>query len=139
MKTKIIALLAIGLTLTAQVCSADDSSSRSSEGKVAKVAHISGMDKFPQIVNRVAPTYPTDLRERGVQGVVMVEMLIDSMGRVTETKVVRATVPDLVAPALDAARKWQFSPAEAAGKKITSRVQIPFEFTMPQVAAIESR
>ena len=106
---------------------------------VAKVAHISGMDNPPTVMTRVAPVYPSELRERGIQGFVSVEMLIDSTGRVTEAVAVRSTTPEFAAMAVEAARKWTFSPAKAKGKSITSRVMVPFEFTMPQVVALDSR
>ena len=64
-------------------------------------------------------------------------MLIDSTGRVIEAKAVRATTPEFAEEAVQAAKGWVFNPAEAAGHKITARVQVPFEFVMPQVAALE--
>ncbi len=115
--------------------SAEESAVRT--GGVAKVAHIKGMDQPPVIVERVAPVYPRELRERGIQGVATVEMLIDSSGRVVEAKAVRSTVPEFGARAVEAAKQWTFAPAEAKGQKITSRIQVPFEFVMPQVAALE--
>lgn len=142
MKLDLVKICAFGLTcwLTTGGAAqkATESAPESNQG-VAKVAHIAGMDKLPKVVSRVAPSYPTELRERGVQGVVTVEMLIDSTGRVVQAKAVRSTTPEFAAMAVDAAKKWEFAPAEAAGKKITSRVLVPFEFTMPQVAALESR
>ena len=107
------------------------------EGVVPKVAHISGMDKMPQVLSQSMPKYPSELRERGIQGVATVEMLIDSTGRVVEAKVVRSTVPEFGVQALAAAKQWSFVPAEADGKRISARIQVPFEFVMPQVAALE--
>ncbi len=95
------------------------------------------MDKMPEVVTKIAPVYPTELREAGVQGIAMVDILIDSTGRVVEAKAVRATTPEFATSAVAAAQNWVFKPAEAAGHKITSRVQVPFEFVMPQVAALE--
>lgn len=139
MKTKISHFLAAGMVLvaTSTFTAAEDKTAASSP--VAKVAHIQGMDKAPAVLTQVAPVYPTQLRERGIQGVVTVEMLIDSTGRVIEANAVRATTPEFAARAVDAAKGWTFQPAEANGKKITSRVMVPFEFTMPQVAALEAR
>lgn len=108
-----------------------------STGGVTKVAHIAGMDKAPVIKTQTAPVYPSYLRERGIQGVVTVEMLIDSAGRVVEAKAVRATIPEFGVQAVEAARQWTFVPAEAGGQKISARIQVPFEFIMPQVAALD--
>jgi TonB family protein len=136
MKTKIFSFCLMGLTALSGVAFAGDTEPAL---KVAKVAHIKGMDKAPEAIQRVAPVYPMELRERGIQGVATVEMLIDSTGRVVEAKAVRATMPAFAAQAEAAAKQWTFRPAEASGKKITARVMVPFEFTMPQVAALESR
>lgn len=139
MKTKLISVCIMGLTVFAGSIFAGDSETPTETQPAVKVAPIKGMDKPPVILSRVAPDYPIDLRERGVQGVAAVEVLVDSMGRVIEAKAVRATLPAFAAKAEKAASEWTFEPAEADGKKITARVLIPFEFTMPQVAALENR
>jgi TonB family protein len=138
MKTKALLSLLFASALIFSVGEAASPAGAPSNG-VAKVAHIKGMDKMPEVVTRVAPVYPRALRESGVQGVATVDMLIDSTGRVIEAKAVRATTPEFAAEAVEAAKAWVFKPAEAAGHKITARVQVPFEFVMPQVAALEGR
>jgi TonB family protein len=138
MKFKIQSTLSCLLAVTAATFVTAEET-KESTSNVAKVAHIQGMDKAPQVLTQVAPVYPTELRERGIQGVVTVEMLVDSTGRVVDANAVRATTPEFASRAVDAAKSWTFAPAEANGKKITSRVLVPFEFTMPQVAALESR
>ena len=138
MKNKILVSSLAGLFIVAIPVSAATAPESSAASK-PKVAYIQGMDKEPSIVKRVAPTYPTALRERGIQGYATVEMVIDSTGRVTAAEAVRSTRPAFAKMAVQAAKQWHFSPAEADGKKITSRVQIPFEFVMPEIAAMESR
>lgn len=135
MKTKTFLSVLAGLALVAVAHGADEATATT--GGVTKVAHIAGMDKAPEVMTRTAPVYPSYLRERGIQGVVTVEMLVDSTGRVVEAKAVRATVPEFGAQAVAAAKQWTFNPAEADGKKISARIQVPFEFVMPQVAALE--
>lgn len=102
-----------------------------------KVAHITGMDKAPQVTSHAAPVYPRVLQEQGIQGVATVEMLIDSTGRVVEATAVRSTAPEFAHQAVEAAKQWTFAPAEAKGQKIMARIQVPFEFVMPQVAALD--
>ena len=104
---------------------------------VAKVVHIPGMDKAPVPVKQVAPEYPLALREQGVQGFATVDLLVDSTGRVVDAALVRSTNPEFAQQALEAARQWTFEPAEARGQKIMTRVQVPFQFVMPQIAALE--
>ena len=135
MKSPILSSTLVSLLLAAGVCATPDATV--SGGRVSKVAHISGMDQAPRIASQAAPVYPSYLRERGIQGVATVEMLIDSTGRVVEAKAIRATVPEFGIQAVAAAKQWTFLPAEADGRKISARIQVPFEFVMPQVAALE--
>lgn len=104
---------------------------------VSKVAYLKGMETPPTVSKRVAPVYPRALREKGIQGVAMVEVRVDSYGQVVETELVRATRPEFGQRALDAARAWTFQPATARGAPIGARVRLSFEFVMPQVAAME--
>ncbi|MCF3648247.1 energy transducer TonB [Synoicihabitans lomoniglobus] len=142
MKTKLVISCAIAIALSgSSLVAADQATARSPEardGGVSKVAHIKGMDQAPVIETRVAPVYPRELREKGIQGLVTVEMLIDSTGRVVEANAVRATAPAFANQAVEAARQWTFKPAEAKGQKISTRVLVPFEFVMPQIAAWEA-
>ena len=135
MNPKVILAAVLSLALAATALAADEVTA--SAGGVSKVAHISGMDKVPTVLEKTAPVYPSYLRERGIQGVATVEMLIDSSGRVVEAKAVRATVAEFGVQAVNAAKQWSFEPAEANGQKIAARIQVPFEFVMPQVAAME--
>jgi protein TonB len=140
MKSFILALMVVG-TASAQVATTAGKSedTKAQVPGVSQVAHIKGMDKAPLPLTRVAPVYPKTLREKGVQGTAVVEAKVDSMGRVTEVALVRATTPEFGERALDAAKAWTFSPAEAQGRPITARVRLPFDFTMPQVAAMERK
>ncbi|WP_221033256.1 energy transducer TonB [Actomonas aquatica] len=126
----------LGLALATVGSAADDA--KATTGGVTKVAHIAGMDKAPTVVSQTAPVYPSYLRERGIQGIATVELLVDSTGRVVEAKAVRATVPEFGVQAVAATKQWTFAPAEAEGQPIAARIQVPFEFVMPQVAALES-
>lgn len=135
MKLKTVTSLLLGLALVSVAHGANDATATT--GGVAEAAYISGMDKAPTVITRTAPVYPSYLRERGIQGVATVELLVDSMGRVVEAKAVRSTVPEFGVRAVTAAKQWTFAPAESNGKKITARIRVPFEFVMPQVAAME--
>ena len=106
---------------------------------VTQVVQIKGMDKAPVVKAQVAPTYPTELRGKGIQGFATVDMLVDSTGRVVEATVARATHPLFGEQAVEAAKAWNFEPAMAGGHPITTRVRVPFEFVMPQIVAMEQR
>lgn len=107
--------------------------------RVVKVVKVAGMDKPPVVLQAVMPDYPKELREVGMQGIALVDMLIDSTGRVVATELVGTSEPALGPLAMEAAKYWTFVPASAKGKPITTRVRVPFEFVMPELVAMRGR
>jgi TonB family protein len=75
----------------------------------------------------VRPEYPPDAREARVQGVVIVEVLIGTDGKVEQTKVLRS-IPQLDQAAVDAVRQWEFTPTLLNGeaKKVIMTVTVNF-------------
>jgi TonB family protein len=137
MKAVLLFATSLGLGLTGLGAAGDEAPGQPLA--VSQVAHIRGMESPPLITTRVAPVYPRALREKGVQGFATVEVRVDSTGRVVDAELVRCTLPEFGERALQASRAWTFKPAMAQGRPITARVRLPFEFVMPQVAALEGR
>jgi TonB family protein len=64
---------------------------------------------------RVIARLPPEARASGAQGVVMVEITVSESGKVIEASAVSG--PELMRePAIQAAKQWEFSPAEAPAK-----------------------
>jgi TonB family protein len=88
------------------------------------------VETLPQAVTRVPPDYPDVARRHGVQGTVVVQVLVNCEGRVVDTKVV-SSIPDLDAAAVAAARQWVFTPGLGApGKPVSVWVAVPMKFTL---------
>ncbi|HET9264124.1 MAG TPA: TonB family protein [Vicinamibacterales bacterium] len=68
---------------------------------------ISG--QLPRILKRVEPTYPPELREKRIQGVVFVRITVGTDGRVTDATIAKS-IPGLDAAAIAAVRQWEFDP-----------------------------
>lgn len=85
-------------------------------------------DQPPVPVKKAAPDFPHELRRNGISGVCRVECLVDETGEVREVKVIDYTHSDFVIPAIEAARKWKFTPAKQGGIPVRQRVAIPFRF-----------
>jgi periplasmic protein TonB len=64
-----------------------------------------------------------------IQGVVYVEILIDSNGRVVRARVTRS-VPLLDEAAVAAVRQWVFAPAMKAGLPVATLAMAPVTFTL---------
>ncbi len=75
-----------------------------------------------------SPTYPAFAKQMRISGVVKLEIQIASDGRVTGARAL-AGHPVLAASAVEAARKWSYSPATLDGQPIASSTQVDISFT----------
>ncbi len=85
----------------------------------------------PYAVTEVKPEYPDIARDAMVEGRVLVLVLVGRDGRVREAKLdEHAHVPLLDAVALEAAKKWVFTPAQSSGHPVAVWSAIPFDFRL---------
>lgn len=78
---------------------------------------IDGYVQVSKIVERVAPVYPPLARQTRVQGTVRLHAIIGKDGSIRELEVVSGH-PLLVQSALDAVRKWRYSPTTWNGRQV---------------------
>ncbi|HVS02511.1 MAG TPA: TonB family protein [Thermoanaerobaculia bacterium] len=64
------------------------------------------------------PVYPEMARKARVQGVVIVQAIIDKQGQVTNVKVLKGLPMGLDQAAAEAVKKWKFKPATLNGKPV---------------------
>jgi protein TonB len=83
----------------------------------------------PVPVRIVSPSFPNDLHDKGISGVVMVNVLIDTQGNPQDLKVAKSSNSEFEEPALEALKKWKFKPAERDGSIVALRVVIPIRFS----------
>jgi len=81
---------------------------------VAKPVRVGGDVHEPRKVLDVAPVYPDLAVKAHVEGIVIIEATIDARGRVVDAKVLRG-VPVLDEAALEAVRKWVYTPTLLGG------------------------
>jgi TonB family protein len=89
----------------------------------------------PTVKHAVKPRYPSRAQQEEVQGVVILEAIVDENGRVTATRVVKSVSPDLDEEALGAARQWRFTPAVLDGHPIRVIVTLELEFRLGHFTA----
>lgn len=90
--------------------------------------NVADLEKRPEPVTQVAPAYPQDLRKAKVEGVVTLVFVLDEKGRVEEPRVENATRPEFEKPALEAIRKWRFSPGMKDGQAVRTYIRLPMRF-----------
>lgn len=84
----------------------------------------------PQIVREVKPDYTEDARRRGIEGDVVLEIVVRSDGSVGDVKVLQGLGGGLDRRAVDAVRQWKFSPAKRFGTPVDVLVEVAVEFKL---------
>ncbi len=88
------------------------------------------VDVPPRAVHRVPPSYPPKARAKGVTGEVVLSLLVETDGRVSEVRVESAQPAGLFERAAqEAVRRWRFQPARYQGKpvRVWARQRIRFQ------------
>jgi TonB family protein len=86
----------------------------------------------PVLVKKVEADYPPVARQKKVEGTVILGLLVDENGQVSDVQVLRPAggSSGLNEAAVTAVRKWTFRPAVKAGKRVKVRVSYPIVFKL---------
>jgi periplasmic protein TonB len=84
-------------------------------------------DQGPRPIKLTKPVYPQEAFVKKIEGSVLVEILIDSQGRVVRARVIQS-VPLLDAAALQCVYQWVFQPAVKRGRPVPTIAHAPVNF-----------
>ena len=86
----------------------------------------------PVLIGREVPNYPVEARRREVQGVVLLEAIVDREGRVEPNSVkVLESVALLDGAAVEAVKRWRFRPGrDRNGATVRVILEIPIRFAL---------
>jgi protein TonB len=90
---------------------------------------VGGAVKPPTKMKHVSPAYPDIARSAGVQGVVILETIIGSDGKVADARVLRS-IPLLDQAAIDAVMQWEFTPTLLNGQPTPIIMTVTVQFTL---------
>ena len=91
----------------------------------------SAVDRMPTPVRQPKPRYPMSARRMGQSGQVLLRLFVDQEGAVREVSVVRAEPAGVFdEAAVEAARKWHFSPAMSRGAAVGMWMTLPVRFSL---------
>jgi periplasmic protein TonB len=90
---------------------------------------VGGAIRPPERILQVAPEYPAIARASRTTGVVILEAVIAEDGSVRDVRVLRS-VPLLDAAAMDAVRKWRFTPTLLNGVPVPIVMTVTVSFTL---------
>ncbi len=85
--------------------------------------------KAPKILHKVQPTYPAEAKATGVQGEVVLHVVVDKNGQPEDVRVMSGD-PLLTQAAADAVRQWRWEPTVVKGKPVTVSTKITVNFRL---------
>jgi protein TonB len=93
---------------------------------------VGGEVNEPVKVHHVDPVYPKVAMDASIEGIVIIDAVIDATGRISEARVLRG-VPILEEAALEAVRQWRYTPTLLDGVPTPVRmtITVTFRFKRP--------
>lgn len=92
--------------------------------------HVGGDVQAPVKLSAPNPNYTEIARKARIQGVVIVQAIIDKDGSVQNVKLLKGLPMGLDQAAIDAIKKWKFQPATLNGKPVTVYYNLTVNFTL---------
>ena len=89
------------------------------------------VEKDPQIVKLEKPEFPSFVWKMGIEGQVVVRVLIDINGKPLDSQILKSTNPIFEQSVIDAVMKSQFAPARMGQGPVAAWLTIPFKFKQP--------
>jgi periplasmic protein TonB len=91
---------------------------------------VGGNVKAPTIISRTDPNYTELARKARIQGIVIVEAVIDRQGNVTEARVLKPLPMGLDQQALAAIKQWKFRPGTLNGQPVPVYYNLTINFRL---------
>jgi periplasmic protein TonB len=85
---------------------------------------------MPQIKNEFKIPYPPEAREKGITGKVILDILIDSEGKVRQASLVKGLGFGLDEAALVGVKNFEFSPAKVGNQKVAVKIRYAINFVL---------
>lgn len=98
----------------------------------AETPEFVAYDTPPRPKARVEPRYPDIAKQAGIEGTVILQLLVDTSGKVLNVKVLRSLHPELDKAARDAAYQTTFYPAKQRDKPVKVWVSYPIRFVLTE-------
>ncbi len=93
------------------------------------IVEFYALSEKPEVIKRVEPVYPELARKAGIEGMVVVKVLIGTKGDVEKVEVVKSH-PMLDEAAVAAAKQFKFKPGKQRDRYVKVWMTIPFTFRL---------
>jgi TonB family protein len=99
--------------------------------KSSKVYSILDLDKHPELVISIEPKYPEFAKEQGIEGLVILKLIIDTDGSVIEVSIIKSLKEyGFDDEAIKAVKKWKFSKCAVKGTPVNYTIFQPIAFKL---------
>lgn len=85
---------------------------------------------MPRIQKEFRIPYPDEAKKAGVEGPVVMDLLIDDQGKVRQVTLVRGPGFGLNEAAIEAIQKFEFAPARVSEKSVAVRIRYTYRFVL---------
>lgn len=102
---------------------------RSTQPAMKRVVRIGGNLKPPKQIYYEAPIYPVIAKQAQVQGIVVIDAVIDEHGNVVQARAVSGP-PLLIAAALQTVLKWKYEPTYLNGEPVSVQMHVQVDFVL---------
>jgi protein TonB len=83
-----------------------------------KPVRVGGDVTAPIAISRIEPQYTEIARKARIEGVVIIEAIIDRNGNVTDARVLKPLPMGLSDAAVEAVKRWKFKPGQLNGQPV---------------------
>ena len=90
---------------------------------------LGGKLQPPQLISSTPPAYPAGARAQRLQGVVVLDALVDETGKVVETTIISGPL-QLRSAAKEALQNWRYQPARLNGEPIPVHTRVNVRFSL---------
>jgi TonB family protein len=95
-----------------------------------EVMQVAGNVLAPEKIYAPTPTYSEEAREARIQGVVILQAIIDEEGTVAELKVIKGLPFQLTENTLETVKNWRFRPATLEGQPVPVYYNLTVSFSL---------
>jgi TonB family protein len=92
------------------------------------VSNVPGCTNPPRASHSPDPKFPKKERKAGHQGTVLLFLIVSPEGLPHDIKVLSTLSPEFDEAAMDAVKKWKFSPATKDGKPVAAKINVQVNF-----------
>jgi protein TonB len=86
--------------------------------------------QMPELAQEVRIPYPSEAKRKGAEGAVVMDLLIDSSGKVRDAQLVQGPEGSLNAAAMQAIHGFLFKPARIQDKAVAVKIRYAYRFVL---------